>query len=154
LKLWQSVVTPEELHQQELVLKVSELFDRLLLRTDVIDNLRNDQSLDAPSRAFAIQVAQTQRENLGKLCYDAWLNVQPQEYHLNYGLALRWAEVAVKARPSYPLYTEGLAAAQYRVGRFADALANFAKAEKLREQKDPGPGALAFRAMAYERLGY
>ena len=71
-----------------------------------------------------------------------------------YARALRWAESAVRLAPENGLYLNTLGVAQYRVGRYADALATLTKSEKLNATKDGSqPADLAFLAMTQHQLG-
>jgi Tfp pilus assembly protein PilF len=68
--------------------------------------------------------------------------------------ALRQAEVAVRLAPGNAPILNTLGVAQYRVGRYADALATLTKSEKLNAtQEGPHPADLAFLTMVRHRLG-
>lgn len=65
--------------------------------------------------------------------------------------ALKQAEEAVKLIPGDPNYWNTLGAAQYRAGRFSEALAAITRAGQLR--KADSPEDMVFRAMAHHQLG-
>jgi tetratricopeptide (TPR) repeat protein len=68
-----------------------------------------------------------------------------------YSNALAQAEEAVRLVPGDPNYWNTLGAAQYRAGRFVEALGAMARAELLRKAADPED--LALRAMIHHQLG-
>jgi tetratricopeptide (TPR) repeat protein len=71
-----------------------------------------------------------------------------------YALALRQAEAAVRLDPGAGSIVNTLGVAQYRTGRYAEALATLTKSEKLNiAQVGIHPGDLAFLAMAQHQLG-
>ncbi len=77
----------------------------------------------------------------------SWRGASPEAY----AAALRQAEDAVTLVPGQPDYWSTLGAAQYRVGRFSEALASLTRAEQLR--KSATIEDLIFRAMAHKQLG-
>jgi Tfp pilus assembly protein PilF len=71
-----------------------------------------------------------------------------------YVRALRQAEDAAHLAPGNGLILNTLGVAQYRAGRYADALATLTKSEKLNTTKDGAlPADLAFLAMVQYQLG-
>jgi len=71
-----------------------------------------------------------------------------------YARALEQAEAAVRAAPENGNILNTLGVAQYRVGRYAEAVATLTKSEKLNATKNGShPADLAFLAMAQHQLG-
>jgi Flp pilus assembly protein TadD len=71
-----------------------------------------------------------------------------------YARALRHAEFAVRAAHKNGHILNTLGVAQYRVGRYTDALATLTKSEKLNATKEGSlPVDLAFLAMTQHQLG-
>jgi len=71
-----------------------------------------------------------------------------------YVRALEQAEKAVREAPENGYILNTLGVAQYRTGRYADALATLTKSEKMNATKDGShPADLAFLAMAQFQLG-
>jgi tetratricopeptide (TPR) repeat protein len=156
VRVWEASPVPPELWRRRgLVHEVHWLFDRLLWREGVLAALRKDPTLSAADREFARQVVQTHQEDAGALNEAAWKVVKTRDAGRDaYALALRQAEAAVRLDPGTwaPLNTLGVA--QYRLGRYADALATLTKSEKLNiAQVGIQPADLAFLAMAQHHLG-
>jgi Tfp pilus assembly protein PilF len=71
-----------------------------------------------------------------------------------YALALRRAEAAVRRAPDNGSFLNTLGVAQYRTGRYAEALQTLRKSEKLNTPTiGLQPADLAFLAMALYQLG-
>jgi hypothetical protein len=134
---------------------VNSLFEKLLLQEEVLDTLRKDPNLDAADREFALQDAQAHGEDCFRLNDVARQVVKARDAgKVAYALALRQAEAADRLAPSNGLFLNTLGIAQYRVGRYADALATLTKSEKLNATKEGShPVDLAFLAMTRHRLG-
>jgi hypothetical protein len=77
----------------------------------------------------------------------SWGGASAEEY----ARALKQAEEAVMLVSDHPDYWSTLGAAQYRVGRFREALTAITRAEQLR--KSASPEDLIFRAMSHQQLG-
>jgi Flp pilus assembly protein TadD len=72
----------------------------------------------------------------------------------SYARALRQAEAAVRQAPENGFFLNTLGVAQYRAGRYADALATLTKSQKLNATTGGSiPADLAFLAMAQHHLG-
>jgi tetratricopeptide (TPR) repeat protein len=85
----------------------------------------------------------------------AWKVVKARDASQNaYAQALHRAEAAVRLTPGNWLNLNTLGVAQYRTGRYAEALDTLAKSEKLNATRaDSHPADLAFLAMAQHHLG-
>jgi hypothetical protein len=138
------------------VTDVHRLFVNCLLKEEVVAALRKDGRLSDADREFALQVAQTHGENGWSLNEAAWRVVASRNAGKDaYALALRRAEAAVRLVPGAGVPLNTLGVAQYRVGRYADALATLTKSKKLNTPTiglQP-PYLLAFLAMAQHQLG-
>jgi hypothetical protein len=164
VQVWEASPVPDAIWRRRwLVNRVASLFEIPLLRQEVLASLRNDSTLDEADRDFALQVAQTHSENTWQLHQGAWKVVKTRDADKDaYARALRQAEAAVNWVPSEGLMLNTLTVAQYRVGRYADALATLTKVEKLNAAKEeklnaakegPFPINLAFLAMTQHKLG-
>jgi tetratricopeptide (TPR) repeat protein len=71
-----------------------------------------------------------------------------------YARAFQQAEAAVRAAPENGYILNTLGVAQYRMGRYAEALATLTKSEKMNATKEGShPADLAFLAMSRQHLG-
>jgi tetratricopeptide (TPR) repeat protein len=168
VKVWETASVPVEVlrqreevsRQQELADRirsmVRSLFDKLVLRSDVIASLRKDTTLSDTERAFAVRVAQTYTQNPNSLNAAAWDAVRDRTLTKEaYAVALRQARAAADLVPGDGNTLNTLGVAQYRVGQYKEALATLTKSEKLNTIDPNGsqPADLAFLAMAQYRLG-
>jgi Flp pilus assembly protein TadD len=154
--VWEASPVPVELWRQRgLVSDVDSLFDKLLVREEVMAALRTDATLSKADRDFGLRVAHAHAEEPARLNDAAWQVVRaPGASKDAYALALCRAEAAVRAAPGDGNILNTLGVAQYRAGRFAEALVTLTKSDKLNATKDgPHRADLAFLAMAQHRLG-
>jgi Flp pilus assembly protein TadD len=101
-------------------------------------------------------LAQTHsEENPAQLNEDAWKVVKTRNVGKDtYGRALREAQAAVHLAPKDGNILNTLGVAQYRMDRYADALATLTKSDKLNANKEGSlPSDLAFLAMTQHQLG-
>jgi WD40 repeat protein len=156
VKVWDGAPVPGTvLRKRALVSNVNSLSEKLLFREDVCASLRKDRTLSNPERAFALEVAQSRSENPAALNEAAWQVVRTTGLTKEeYTLALRRAECAVKTAAGDGMYLSTLGVAQYRMGRYADALATLAESEKLNTMPLVQPADIAFQAMAHHRLAH
>jgi hypothetical protein len=156
VKVWESrPPSPEDLERRRVVNLVRDWFDRLALRSEVLARLRADPTLEASTRAAAIEVADTLPEDPEQLNDAARMVVRARQGDREaYALALRQAEAAVQAAPNNRGYGTTLGAAYYRLGDYANALETLERSEKRYEPRGtPDPATLAFLAMAHHQLG-
>jgi dipeptidyl aminopeptidase/acylaminoacyl peptidase len=153
--VWETTVSAEDLRRREIVSLVREEFDRLVFQVEVLASLRAGPTLDASEHAFALQVAQTYRQDPAQLNQAAWeVLMEPGRDRQAYTLALRRAQAAVQAEPGDGELLNTLGVAQYRAGEYAKALETLTRSEKLNATKDGSlPDDLAFLAMAQHQLG-
>jgi hypothetical protein len=163
VRVWEAAAVPTELwHRRGLVSDVCALFDELLLREEVIAALGKDATLCEADRAFALQVAQTRPQDsvplldvAQRLNDAAWDVAKTSSAGKEpYALALRQAEAAVRLAPGDRFILNTLGVAQYRTGRYAEALATLTRSEKLNATEEGAdPADLAFLAMVQHQLG-
>jgi WD40 repeat protein len=169
VRVWEASPVPDTIWRRRgLVSDVHSLFNDLLLREEVVSALRKDPTLSPVDREFALQVAQTHSEDPWKLKRAAWKVVKARDSGIDaYALALRQAEAAVPLAPGEGHFLRGegyllttLGVAQYRAGRYTDALATLTKSEKLYREthwmdgvQGLNPADLTFLAMTRHRLG-
>jgi WD40 repeat protein/tRNA A-37 threonylcarbamoyl transferase component Bud32/Flp pilus assembly protein TadD len=136
--------------------EVRTLFSKALLRPDVIETLRANAKLSEPMRREALAIAE-RFVHYPRTLRSASLRVvkRPGADAAAYALALRQAERAFELAPQDALCRVILGIAQYRTGKYEEAVQTLTPAEKL--QADAGvngqPAALAFLAMALSQLG-
>jgi hypothetical protein len=116
---------------------------------------RKDPTLSDADRKFALQVAHTHSESSFRLRVAAWEVVKVRGASTDaYALALRQAEAVVRLTPENWYCLKMLGFAQYRVGRYAEALATLTESDKLQATPEGSlPADLAFLAMARHQLG-
>jgi hypothetical protein len=100
-------------------------------------------------------LAQQRNETALQLNNTAWKIVKGRDASKDaYALALRQAEAGVRLALDAGYLLNTLGVAQYRAGRYADALATLTKSEKLTATKEGSlPADRAFLAMARHQLG-
>jgi hypothetical protein len=156
VRVWEaSPVADAVWRQRWLVARVVSLFEELGFRKDVLAALRKDPSLSEADREVALQLAQPYPTNAGQLNEAAWKVVKTRDAGKDaYARALSQAEAAVHVVPKDGYILNTLGAAQYRVGRYADALATLTESEKLNATRQGShPMDVAFLAMAQHHLG-
>jgi Tol biopolymer transport system component len=156
VRVWEAMEVPDTVwRQRELVSRVHSSFEKLLLRDEVLAVLRQDTTLDEADRNFALNTAQSHREDPQSLNMAAWNVVKERDARKDdYARALRQAEAAVRLAPEQGYYFNTLGVSQYRAGRYADALATLTKSEKLNAAEEGAhPSDVAFLAMTQHQLG-
>ncbi|HTU17808.1 MAG TPA: protein kinase, partial [Gemmataceae bacterium] len=159
VRVWEALPVPDSVwRQRALVSEVDSLYDKLLIREEVLAVLRNDPTLSEGDREFALQLAQTHSENSRhskQLNEAAWNVIKARDVGKDaYSRALRQAEAAVRLAPKNGNILNTLGVAQYRADRYAEALATLTKSEKLNATKQGSlPTDLAFLAMTQHQLG-
>jgi serine/threonine protein kinase/tetratricopeptide (TPR) repeat protein len=136
---------------------VDGLLEKLLLRADVQERLRQDVSLDREVRAAALIEAANLVEDANDLNNQSWqVAARPDAEKGDYRRALRWAEAAVKHEPENPNFVTTLGVLQYRNGLYRDAIATLVRSREAnrRNENGPQPSDLAFLAMAHQALGH
>jgi hypothetical protein len=154
--IWEGATMPDSVWRQRgLVNLVDSLFEQLHLREEVLAALHQDASLDEADRQFAGAAAQSYRENPWSLNEAAWNVVKiagaDKEVYVR---ALRYIKAAVHLEPEEGFFLNTLGVSQYRLVRYADALATLTKSDKRNATREGSlPADLAFLAMAQHQLG-
>jgi WD40 repeat protein len=115
--------------------------------------ITRDVTISEPVRQRALALTRDWPEDVdaGALCRASWRVVrQPNPDPAQYEKALRQAETACRADPDNGTFLNTLGVAQYRAGRYQDALATLRRADRLNKGI---PEDLAFLAMTQHRLG-
>jgi WD40 repeat protein/serine/threonine protein kinase len=157
VRVWETqLVSADDIKRREIVKVVQDMYDRLLIRSEVLAGLRKDETLDAPIRETALQVAQAIPEDPLRLYDAAWKVVQERDgIHDAYALAFRRAEAAVQIAPDNGLFLNTLGVAHYRLGDFAKAVETLERSEKFKATEDGSLGvSLSFLAMAQHQFGH
>jgi WD40 repeat protein len=161
VKIWEAApLTPELRHQRETATRVKGLIDdlaaELLLKEDIVARLRSDTTLDETLRRQALDVMERYQEDPQRLHQAAGRLVrEPGANQAQYERALRLAEAVCRLRPNVCLGFHPRAKAEYRLGRYEQALQSLARIKEIhaRNKNDLEPHDLAFLAMAQYQLG-
>jgi hypothetical protein len=134
---------------------LSQLFARLLVRSDVLDSVRADPALDPEVRAAALSLAESWPESASALNEAAWTLVKlANRPEADSRRGLRLAEAACQLRPENSrydlLFLKTLGVAQYRVGQYEKAQATLTRSNPFNRNREPSD--LAFLAMTQYRL--
>jgi WD40 repeat protein/serine/threonine protein kinase len=136
---------------------VDQLHEKHGSYNEVISQLQHDVTSDAAIRKLAMQIASSNKwEDAEKLEDEAWeVIVAPDKDVKVYQAALEEANKANVLEPNDPTILNTLAAAQYRVGSYEDALKTLTKSERILSDagEEPDPWNLAFKAMTLNKIG-
>jgi hypothetical protein len=127
---------------------VTSLLSKQFLVSDVVQYLTKDESIEEPLRKAAIEEARLRTDDLASL--QSWVSqvvtatVSRQE---DYELALHRIDAAANTPAADRWLSPARGQVQYRLRRYAEALSS------LREEHATDLLHIAFRAMAYQRLG-
>jgi WD40 repeat protein len=122
-------------------------------KRDILDELRNDNTIGDPLRREALHFVEQYPENLKYLHWSSRVAVGRDDLApAQYRLALHQAEAACEAAPDNATYLTTLGMALYRQGRFAEALSPLTRATRL-DRSAVDPVNMAFQAMVLSRLG-
>jgi WD40 repeat protein/serine/threonine protein kinase len=157
VKVWDARPWTRELRlEQEGRTLLSSLRERLGLRAEVIRQIEKDSSLRPEVRRQALDMAQRWREDPEGLNRSSWqVAAHADSAPESYALALRQAEAACQLEPENDSYLNTLGVAQYRVGKYQEALGTLKRSDKLNSASRPArqPTDVAFLAMAHFKLG-
>ncbi len=157
IRLWNATpLPPETLDRPKAFTLVFSLFGRLLLKADVLEQLRTESGLSAPQRQLALEFAQLHDEDPAQLNQESWKLVRhPAGDAATYRRALRFAEAACRMKPDDASYLNTLSVAQYRAGKYREAIEALTRSDQIHRKAPTGsiPEDLAFLAMAYHQLG-
>jgi len=157
VKVWDSTPVSEGSNLQR---QASSYFrfvaETLVLKDEMIQQIRQTPTLTEPAREQAIAFAKDYREIPARLSEASWSVVRWSWARPGaYPLALRQAEAACRQEPENNVFLRTLGAAQYRNGQYAAALKTLTRSEKLNADPKKGsqPNDLAFLAMTQFQLG-
>jgi tetratricopeptide (TPR) repeat protein len=135
---------------------VSSLSSTTALKAELIEQLSARTDLTDEARRTAVKIAGDLDEEGGALNGAAWeIAKLPSQSADDYRRALRYAEAAVALQSENGNLVNTLGVAQYRAGRYEEALANLERSLALNADptKGPHPIDLVFLAMTSHRLG-
>src|SRR5262249_16903912 len=133
-------------------------FEKLFFREDVVASLRGDSTLSDELRPVALELAQEWDEDPFQMVRAAAeVIVSPDGKAEDYSRALRGCHFACRTVPGRGSFLNCLGVAQYRTGRYREALASLQEAEHLPNVQSFVtfgflPPGLAFQAMAHFQL--
>jgi WD40 repeat protein len=141
--------------RQEAERQVKSLFYKPLFRSEILARLRADPALSEPVRQEALAVAERFVE-APSLLNRASREVagRPGAEPTAYRLAVQRAELACRLLPFEGPYHTTLGMAQYRLGKYQEALSTLTHADELNQsaQGGPVPADLAFLAMSRHQM--
>jgi WD40 repeat protein len=145
--------------QREALGLLDFLFSKPLPRADVLDIVRNHKGITEAVREQALVLAERFREEDSPQRYaeaSRALVRGPSLPAVWYRQALRQAEVAVGLDPRNGAYLTTLGLAQYRLGRYEEALATLTRADRLNATPAglSTDADLAFLALSHLQLGH
>ena len=108
-------------------------------------------------RERALALAERSPEDANALNEASWAAVRRRDATAtDYRQALRQAEAACRLSPDNGTYLNTLGVAQYRAGKYADAVATLTRSDQLNSRGPDGsiPADMAFLALAQYRLGH
>jgi hypothetical protein len=126
------------------------------LKEDALAALRADRTAAEAVRQRALVLAEGYRENPDALNEASWsVVVNPGGRAADYEKALRQAEAAHRIVTDKGEWLNTLGVAQYRAGKYTEAVATLLRSDKANTVtfQGPIPADHAFLAMAYHRLG-
>jgi WD40 repeat protein/serine/threonine protein kinase len=151
IRLWNAQSRTVEQRARTLV---DRLFAQFSFKDDVLRQLQGDKTVSPELRELALTLANNRVEDAEPLNRASAAVVRlPSADAASYQLALKRAETAVQVAPRDPTCANTLALAQYRVGRYADALKSVARAANLRIEGKPADEDRVVAALARLRLG-
>jgi tetratricopeptide (TPR) repeat protein len=141
--------------RQEAESVVMSLFAKPLFRSEVLAHLRADPVLSEPVRQEALSLAGRWVEYPARLNrFSRAVAYRTGAERSAYRIALQRAEIACRLMPFEGSYHTTLGMAQYRLGRYEEALTALTHAEELNQaaQGGPVPADLAFLAMCHYQM--
>jgi WD40 repeat protein/Flp pilus assembly protein TadD len=134
---------------------VDQMYEKASSYYEVVDELKADERLDEAVHKFALQIANSRREDALTLNNKAWEVVSlPGGDIKAYQKALKKSTTAKDLEPDNWSFLNTLGVGQYRVGLYEQALVTLTKAGKMRADNhlEPDLVNVAFCAMALYRL--
>jgi WD40 repeat protein len=153
IRIWDArPLTPDASFEREALGLLDYLFAKPLAKADILEFLRNSSAIRPRTQQMALALAEPYREEQDPERYHRAARRLVQQKYLNtnqYHFALLQAKAACRLAPDKDLYLTTLGIAQYRDGKYQEALDTLTKAE---QQSKDMPANLAFLAMAQQRL--
>jgi WD40 repeat protein len=134
VSIWETAVSAQDLRRREIVSMVLDRFDRLVLRSEVLANLQKDSTLDPADREFAVQVAQTTREDPGRLSTLGMAHYRLGEYAKALEVLERSEKLNAAKEGSHPADLAFLAMARHRLGQKEQAQATLRRLREVMQQ--------------------
>jgi WD40 repeat protein/tRNA A-37 threonylcarbamoyl transferase component Bud32 len=154
IKIWDARPwMPAVVTEREALGVLDYLFARPLCKADVCEYLRTSATITPEARQLALSLVERYREETNPERYyqASWAILrQPYLNAFQYRCALRQAATACRLAPENSLYRTALGVAQYCAGQVPDALDILERAD---QRASGHPAALAFLAMAQQRVG-
>jgi WD40 repeat protein/tRNA A-37 threonylcarbamoyl transferase component Bud32 len=154
VKIWDARPwRPEAAIEREALGLLNFLFTKPLRKADVVDHLRTSPTISPQARHLALSLSDRYREQTDPEKYHqaSWALVrQPHLNAFQYDFALKQAQAASQLAPDRAKNWTALGMAQYRLGRYQEALATLRRADSM---GTGSPADLAFMAMTQHRLG-
>jgi WD40 repeat protein len=160
LTMWDArPLTPEVAVEREALGLLDWLFSRPLPRREVLERLRTHPAISEPVRLRALEAAAHFREEDNPLPYAATARALARQAHLTadwYRQALGQAEAACSRAPEDGYCLTALGMAQYRLGKYPEALQTLTRADRLNAQPEglSVPADLALLALTHQQLGH
>jgi WD40 repeat protein len=121
------------------------------LRAEALERIRSDTTVSKEVRKRALTLVEHYQEDPKQINQSGWSTASRKDARAKeYAQALRYAEAACRLAPDNMDYLLALGVAQYRTRKYHDAADTLARPTRLR--KEIAPEALAFLAMAHQRL--
>jgi hypothetical protein len=157
VKLWGAVGDPSGCEAEREAQSLARfLFERPLLRAQVVERVQADDTISEAARRRAVGIARDYPEDVRRLHEVSWAalrdrSAQPAAARV----AVEQAQAACRIGPDRYQLALGLALARHRTGDCAGAIATLADAESLARAQEfwPDPSGLAIRSMAQWRAG-
>jgi tetratricopeptide (TPR) repeat protein len=155
--VWDARPLTEEIrNERDAVGRLTVLFDRPLLKEQVRDVLRTDNTIGDPVRKLALKLLDQYDDDSSRFIVASRAVLrQPGADAAQYRRAVQLAEAACRLTPEAGSYLTTLGIARYRAGQYPEALDALTHARSL-NAKARGrdyPDDVAFLALCYQRLG-
>jgi Flp pilus assembly protein TadD len=144
---------PEAAIEREALGILQALFGKPLGKADVIAYLREAKTIrpEAVQKALSLADRYEEETDPEKYYQSSWAIVRKSYLNaIQYGFALQQAQAARQRAPDQAHYRTALGIAQYRLGRYREALATLTPADPMAVGS---PADLAFLAMTQHELG-
>jgi len=153
IRIWDADLTPKRRFERQAVDLLSFLFSKPLRKLDVLDFIQNSGTVSPEVVKVALAHVRRFEEDKDPDRYyqSSWTTVRHRYLNsIQYLFAMQQAKTALSMVPSNEKYRTALAMAQYRLGRYQDAVIALAQAHNFDQESLPN---LAIAAMAHYKLG-